>query len=194
VHDNGGEFTGYDFQRQLQILGIKDVPTTSRNPQSNAICERMHQTVGNVLRTLLKSNPPQNLQQANDILDAALSTVMHALRANVSTVLGGSPGALTFARDMFVNIPLIADWQLITSNREQFVNEQLRRANAKRRRYDYVVGQRVLKKLHKPTKLGNRVSGPHDVTQVHVNGTITILLRPGVTERINIRRVIPYRV
>ena len=51
----------------------------------------LHQTVGNVLRTLLKSNPPQNLQQANDILDAALSTVMHALRANVSTVLGGSP-------------------------------------------------------------------------------------------------------
>jgi len=193
VHDNGGEFTGYDFQRRLQILGIKDVPTTSRNPQSNAICERMHQTVGNVLRTLLKSNPPQNLQQANDILDSALSTVMHALRANVSTVLGGSPGALTFARDMFVNIPLIADWQLITSNREQFVNEQLRRSNAKRRRYDYVVGQRVLKKLHKPTKLGNRVSGPHDITQVHVNGTVTILLRPGVTERINIRRVIPYR-
>lgn len=193
VHDNGKEFTGYEFQRRLQILGIKDVPTTSRNPQANSVCERMHQTVGNMLRTMLKSNPPQNLQQANDILDSALSTVMHALRANVSTVLGGSPGALTFARDMFVNIPLIADWQLITTNREQFVNEQLRRANAKRRRYDYVVGQRVLKKLHKPTKLGNRVSGPFNVTQVHVNGTVTILLRPGVTERINIRRVIPYR-
>ena len=193
VHDNGKEFVGYEFQRRLEILGIKDVPTTSRNPQSNAVCERMHQTVGNILRTMLKSNPPQNLQEANDILDAALSTVMHALRSNISTALNGSPGALTFNRDMFVNIPLIADWHLITTNREQFVNESLRRSNAKRRRYDYTPGMRVLKKLHKPTKLGDRTSGPYNITQVHVNGTVTILLRPGVTERINIRRVIPYR-
>lgn len=127
------------------------------------------------------------------ILDAALSTVMPALRSNISTALNGSPGALTFNRDMFVNIPLIADWHLITTNREQFVNESLRRSNAKRRRYDYTPGMRVLKKLHKPTKLGNRTSGPYNITQVHVNGTVTILLRPGVTERINIRRVIPYR-
>ena len=193
VHDNGKEFVGYEFQRRLEILGIKDVPTTSRNPQSNAVCERMHQTVGNILRTMLKSNPPQNMQEAQDILDAALSTVMHALRSNISTALNGSPGALTFNRDMFVNIPLIADWHLITTNREQIVNNQLQRSNAKRRRYDYTTGMRVLKKLHKPTKLGNRVSGPYNITQVHVNGTITILLRPGVTERINIRRVIPYR-
>lgn len=193
VHDNGGEFTGYEFQRRLEVLGIKDVPTTSRNPQANAICERMHQTVGNMLRTMLKSNPPQNLQEANDILDQALSTVMHALRVNVGSTIGSSPGALVFGRDMFINLPLIADWHLIAAHREQFVNDRLRRQNAKRRRYDYVVGQRVLKKRHKPTKLGDRTEGPYNVTQVHVNGTITILLNHGVTERINIRRVIPYR-
>jgi hypothetical protein len=193
VHDNGGEFAGYEFQRRLEVLGIKDVSTTSRNPQANAICERMHQTVGNILRTALKSNPPQNLQQANDILDEALSTVMHALRANVGTTIGSAPGALVFGRDMFINLPLIADWHMIATRREQFVNDRLQRQNAKRRRYDYTVGQRVLKKLHKPTKLGDRTEGPYNVTQVHVNGTVTILLRPGVTERINIRRVIPYR-
>ncbi len=31
----------------------------AKNPQSNAVCERMHQTVGNVLRTLLHGNPLQ---------------------------------------------------------------------------------------------------------------------------------------
>jgi hypothetical protein len=28
------------------------------------VCERMHQTVGNVLRTLLHGNPPQNIANA----------------------------------------------------------------------------------------------------------------------------------
>ena len=94
---------------------------------------------------------------------------------------------------MFLNIPLVADWQAIAKHREQFVNENLRRANRKRRQYDYAPGQRVLKKVHDPTKLGVRTTGPYTVEQVHVNGTITIELRPGVSERINIRRVEPYR-
>ena len=115
------------------------------------------------------------------------------MRASISTTLGGSPGSLVFSRDMFLNIPLIADWHLIAQRREQLVNESLRRQNLKRRRYDYVQGQRVLKKIHDPTKLGERTEGPYVIQSVHVNGTVTIILRTGVTERINIRRVIPYR-
>lgn len=42
---------------------------------------------------------------------------------------------------------------MIAQRREQLVNESLRRQNLKRRTYDYVVGQRVLKKVHNPTKL-----------------------------------------
>ena len=94
---------------------------------------------------------------------------------------------------MFLDVPLIADWQVISERRTQVVNETLRRANLKRRSYDYVQGQRVLKKVHKLTKLGERTEGPYTVSQVHVNGTVSIQLRPSVTERINIRRVIPYR-
>ena len=79
--------------------------------------------------------------------------------------------------DMFINLPLIADWRMIAAHHEQFVNDRLRRHNAKRRRYDYTVGQRVLKKLHKPNKLGHKTEGPYNVTQVHVNETATILQR-----------------
>ncbi len=64
VHDTGTEFTGPEFQTLLQNCHIKDVCTTSKNPQSNAVCEKMHQTVGNVLRTLLHGNPPQNIANA----------------------------------------------------------------------------------------------------------------------------------
>ena len=193
VHDKGGEFIGAEFQWLLTYFNVKNVCSTSKNPQSNSICERMHQTVGNILRTELYSNPPKNMTDAKNIIDSALATAMHAMRTTVATTIGSTPGALAFSRDMFLNVPLIADWQAISRRREHHVNENLRRANAKRRQYDYVAGQLVLKKVHKPTKLGVRTEGPYKVQRVHVNGTLTIELRPGLTERINIRRLIPYR-
>ena len=153
----------------------------------------MHQTVGNVLRTLVHEDPPRSTGDAKDLVDEALSIAQHAMRCSVHTTLGSSPGSLVFNRDMFLNIPLVADWHLITTRREHLINENLRRQNAKRRTFDYAVNQKVLKKLIKPNKLGARTSGPYDIEQVHSNGTITISLREGVTERINIRRVIPYR-
>ena len=63
------------------------LPTTSKNPQANVICERMHQTVGNLLRTLLYSNPPRTVANAADLIDQALGTAMHAMRTNIHTIL-----------------------------------------------------------------------------------------------------------
>ncbi len=83
---------------------------TRKIPQSNAICERMHQTVNIVLRTLVHTNPPCNMTQARDIIDDALATAMHAMQITVATTLGSTPGALASAQDMFLNVPLIADW------------------------------------------------------------------------------------
>ncbi len=81
----------------MEIFSIKDVCSTSKNPQSNAICEGMHQTVTNVLRTLVHTNPPQNTTQARDIVDDALATAMCAMQIIIATTLGSTPGALAFA-------------------------------------------------------------------------------------------------
>ena len=59
--------------------------------------------------------------------------------------------------------------------------------------YDYAPNQKVLKKVHDPTKLGIWMTRPYKIKKTHVNGTVTMELRAGVSERINIRRVIPYR-
>ena len=129
LHDKGGEFIGQNFQWLLEIFSIKDVCSTSKNPQSNAICERMHQTVTNVLRTLVHTNPPQNMTQARDIIDNALATAMHAMQTTIATTFGSTPGALAFAWDMFLNVPLIADWQAIARTCEHHVNDNLRCAS-----------------------------------------------------------------
>eukprot|EP00957_Ditylum_brightwellii_P119292 9100858-Ditylum_brightwellii.AAC.1 len=67
----------------LQQTGVKDAPTTSRNPQANSICERLHQTVANILRTTT-NGVAHTMQQATHAVDDALATTMHATRCAVS--------------------------------------------------------------------------------------------------------------
>ena len=76
------------------MFSIKDVCLTSKNPQSNAICERMHRKVCNVRQTLVHTNPPQNMTQARDIIDDALATVLYAMRNTVATTMGSAPSSL----------------------------------------------------------------------------------------------------
>ncbi len=88
---------------------------------------------------------------------------------------------------------LIADWQAFARNCKHYVNENLRHADRNQRQYDYAPGQQVLKKLHDRTKLGVKTEGPYTIERVQVNGNLTILFGEGITERINIRRVLPNR-
>jgi hypothetical protein len=57
----------------------------------------MHQTVTNVLRTLVHTNPTQNMTQARDIIDNALAIAVHAMQTTIATTLGSTPVALAFA-------------------------------------------------------------------------------------------------
>ena len=57
----------------------------------------MHQTVGNIMRTVLRMYPLNNEQEAADIVDEALATAQRALRTTVSSCTPGtSPGGLAF--------------------------------------------------------------------------------------------------
>jgi hypothetical protein len=133
------------------------------------------------------------MANAKEYIAEALSIAVHAMRAAIHSTLGSSPRRLTFIRDMFLNIPLIADWHKVTQRWEHLINEKLIRENQKHCRYIYAPQQRVLKKKWKPCKLGERTSGPYRVIQTHVNCTLTIELRSGVSERLNRRKAILYK-
>ena len=53
MYDRGGEFLGHRFKNSLieQEYGIKTKPASSRNPQSNATIEIIHQVLGNLICT-----------------------------------------------------------------------------------------------------------------------------------------------
>ena len=86
---------------------------------------------------------------------------MHSMRVNVTTTLKGYPGSLVFGRDIFKDIPLIDDWQMIQQHRKQLVNERLIRMNQSLRIFDYIQGQLVLKKKHRPDKPGELTESPY---------------------------------
>mmetsp|Transcript_8887 Transcript_8887/g.14664 ORF Transcript_8887/g.14664 Transcript_8887/m.14664 type:complete len:1289 (+) Transcript_8887:344-4210(+) len=191
--DNGGEFIGPEFQELLYNWAISHACTTARNPAGNGVVERMHLTIGNSLRVLLKDNICQTQREAHNLLERALSSALHSVRCNVSESTNYSPGDLVFQRNMFHNVKLEIDMNPINERRQLRVDKDAIRANAKRYSYDYKVGDRVLKKVYIFKKLDERWIGPYEVTQVHVNGNLSIQIRPGVIERINIRRIKPYK-
>ena len=78
LHNNGGEFTGAEFQELLQQVGIQDVLTMSKNPTANAIYAHMHQTIDNTLTTQLNTQPQRNCQEALALVEDTLAVAVHA--------------------------------------------------------------------------------------------------------------------
>ena len=192
IHDPGTEFVGPEFQSLLVHLGIQPVPSTVKNPQSNAICERLHATVGDMLRATLNREPPNDVPAALDLTNSILSSAQFATRAAVHTTFGVSPGALVFQRDMVLPIPLIANYENFRARRQARIDENSCKENLRRRFKDYTAGDEILILSYKPNKLEPRATGPFVITQVHANGTVTIQRNDHVYQRINIRRVKPY--
>eukprot|EP00957_Ditylum_brightwellii_P007298 554281-Ditylum_brightwellii.AAC.1 len=74
---------------------LTDAPTTSRNNQTNSVCECLHQTVVNILRATTHGRA-NGIQQAVQAVEDAIATTIHASQCAVLRSLGTSPGALVF--------------------------------------------------------------------------------------------------
>ena len=102
----------------LVTNGIKPRPSTAKNPQSNAIVERLHKTVADMIRNHLREIQIDDVTQGNNLIDSILASAAYAYRATVSTALGVSPAALVYHRDMQLNVPIVADYALVRAKRQ----------------------------------------------------------------------------
>jgi transposase InsO family protein len=195
IHDEGGEF-GHEFRELLASYGIQSSPIGVKNPQSNAILERTHQTIGDMLRTYEFENMELPLDDGgDDTFDGILASVAFAMRAAYHTALKATPAQMVFGRDMFFPTRYLADWTSQGDRQKTRMITDNQRENRNRIRHDYKVGDKVLIRRDIGgeilAKMGRYTYGPFTVTQVFVNGTVEIL-RNGFHERINIRRLLPY--
>ena len=126
-------------------------------------------------------------------IDAFLTNAAWAIRSTYHTVLKASPGAAIFGRDMLFDIPFLADWNKIGDYRQQQTDLNTAHENRSGHDWDYKVGDQVL--LRKDGILrkseSRYESDPWTITSVHTNGTIRVQCGTK-SERLNIRRVIPY--
>ena len=163
------------------------------SPQSNAILERVHDVMKTSLRAELHSNPPTNLQEANQIIDRVLASAQYAVQVCVNKTYGLSPGTIVFHRDMLLPLPILVDLQLLREKRQVVIDKNNLRENKRRKEHDYMVGDQFLIIAYKPNALEARANGPpYTITQVHSNGTVSYGLNEEVIDRINIRRIKPY--
>ncbi len=104
IYNNGSKFE-LNFQSLCDTYGIKHKPTSVKNPQANAILERIHAVIGNMLRTS-KLNMAEMVKPSD--IDVFLSDAAWAIRSTHHTVLKASPGAAIFGQDMLFDILFIA--------------------------------------------------------------------------------------
>ncbi|CAB9510525.1 Retrotransposon protein [Seminavis robusta] len=186
--DNGKEFKSV-FEELVENYGLTKKPSSPYNPQANGIVERVHQVLGNMLRTF---ELEEEELDGHDPWSSFLSAAAYAIRSTYHTTLEATPAELIFGRNMLLPVQFKADWEAIRARRQAMINKNNERENSKRIAHTYSIGDMVSKA--RPgilRKLRRKRDGPFTVTHVYTNGTIRI--RQGaISERINIRRVQPF--
>jgi hypothetical protein len=104
----------------LDDYGIHKKPITTRNPQANAIVERVHQVIGNIVRTFELQD---NSLDEDDPWKGILSATAFAVRATYHTTLQKSPRQLVFGRDMIFNVEHTANWEYIRARKQRLIKK-----------------------------------------------------------------------
>jgi hypothetical protein len=105
IYDNGSEFK-LNFECRCITYGIQRKPTMVKNPQANAILERLHQVLAQML--CAAGLDMAKMVNPNDV-NVFLDKTAWAICATYHTVLKASPGTAIFGNDMLFDIPFIAD-------------------------------------------------------------------------------------
>ena len=111
ILDRGTEFMA-EFTKMIELeYGIKKKPITKRNPQANAIVERVHQTIGNMIRTF-EVQDIDDLDE-EDPWSGILTAVAFAVRATIHTTTRATPMQLVFGRNAMLNVLFTANGKYI---------------------------------------------------------------------------------
>ena len=184
--DRGSEFMAEFAKMVKEDYGVTKRPITARNPQANAIIERIHQTIGNILRTF-------DIEEVDkdDPWSGILAATMFAVRATYHTTTQATPMQLVFQRDAILNIPYQANWDMIRKRKQDKIKENNIRENKKRKKHTYRPSDAVLYKRETGAKFDPIWDGPYPIKEIYNNGTVKI--DTGAVDKIvNIRNVRPF--
>jgi hypothetical protein len=146
--------------------GIKRKVISTRNPQANAIVERAHQMLGNLIRSFqLQDKPYYDL---DDPWGGILTAVAFTLRSTYHTTLQAMPGQLLSRIPSQKVCNITSRWLTLFL----FLMEIGQCP-------PWFYGNQTFPKYEQP------YSGPYPITQVNTNGTVHLKIN-AVTDTVNI--------
>ena len=166
IVDRGNEFLSEFREMIINDYSIMVTSVTSRNPQANAILERVHKIIGNILRTFKVQN--MVLDDKNP-WDGILAFTMLALRATVHNTTPYTPAQLIFGLDAIFQCH-DKDWEMIWKRKQDLINKRNKCENSNRINHAYKQGEKVLLKNAWQTKFNHAYLGPYAIT----NGTVRV--------------------
>jgi ribosomal protein S17 len=192
--DRGSNFTSGYVQNFLKHLGCRHVTTTSYRAQVNGLCERMNQSLVQVLAKIIKDRGVED--RWDEYLDSALLAVRTMKNKSTGYSAGKllygyelrTPGTWPAPREDYIEEEIYDEVanrvKAIKTLTEEFRidarNQVTKKQQAQKKRYDatvfkrprFRVGERVLMKDQvPPSKFANRWLGPLVVVKVNENGT-----------------------
>eukprot|EP00957_Ditylum_brightwellii_P071792 5457125-Ditylum_brightwellii.AAC.1 len=143
--------------------GAKKKPIIGRNPQANIIIERIHQTIGNMMRSFEVHDT--NIDK-KDPWTAILSAVRFATIVTVHTTMQSNPVQLVFGRDAILYVKHEANWKYIHERKEKLMKKNNENENKTRKLHYYQVADKVLVKGDRSTKFGDYAyKGPFEIVK-----------------------------
>ena len=116
-------------------------PESPGNIQVNATIERIHQVLGNLVRTY-------NLQEIYvddaDPFMGILNRSAFAVQSTYHRKKGKSPGQLVFGRAMILPIDHIVNWRYMLQRKQAQPEKGVIRVNSIRINYDFNIGYKII--------------------------------------------------
>ena len=113
--DNGSEYKNL-FRELCANYGLKPKPSTTYNPQSNGIIERVHLVLTDALRTAEVDG--KELDAMNP-WGPYLNAAAYAIRSTYHTTLEATPAQLVFGSDMVLPIRFVTDWAVLAERNQK---------------------------------------------------------------------------
>ena len=135
LSDRGTEFTSVIWETLSQMLGAKIKLTAPYYPQGNAVIERSHRTLNNMLRTML-------LEKERREWSSLIPSIMLYMNSMIQEKTGVSAGEILFGRNP--NLPTDISFTPVTSlsnDREGYVKQLKRDLQDIRQKLGRVLGQ-----------------------------------------------------
>jgi hypothetical protein len=100
---------------------------------------------------------------------------------------------LVFGQDVMLNISHVTNWEHIRQRKQDQINENNKRENAKRLDHQYTLGDQILPRRKKNLKHELEYEGPYSLTAINDNGTVRFQ-KGIINDVVNLRRIKPYRM